>query len=67
MRHRGCRLRDLSPDPRPGQLLVPHQLSAQRRRGRNLLSAVPLRQQYAVPVHLGGLSIMKWPRSSSTD
>jgi hypothetical protein len=67
MRHRGCLPRDLSPDPLPDQPFVPHRLSAQRHRGRNLLSAVPLRQQYAVPVHLDGLSIMKWPRSSSTD
>ncbi|HEY6812060.1 MAG TPA: hypothetical protein VI074_05145 [Propionibacteriaceae bacterium] len=62
MRHRGCRPRDLSPDPLPDQPFVPHRLSAQRH--RNLLAVVPLRQQYAV--HLDGLSIMKWPRSSST-
>jgi hypothetical protein len=67
MRHRDCRPRDLSSDPLPDQPFVPHPLSAQRPRGRNLLSAVPLRQQYAVLVHLDELSIMKWPRSSSTD
>ena len=58
--HRGRRSLDRSPDLRPGQpFILLHKLSAKRHGRRNLLSAIPLRRQYAVPAPLAGLSIMK--------